>query len=193
MSASARAVPEDAEERHVMDVFAHPDRRLLFVGEQAGMPVVEVAHEALVRGWDTLRGWVEDNREKLRTRDEATAWQASSKPDELIPIGSTLLQRTRDLLANPGDVRLDRELRSYIERSIAAADAAVRWRRWAFAAVVVAAFGFAGLSAASGWFWWQSETQRAIADEQRKLAVEQRAIAETQRQSAEAQRARAEN
>jgi tetratricopeptide (TPR) repeat protein len=118
------AMPEDAAERHVMDAFAHPDRRLLFVGEQAGTPVVEVAHEALVRGWDTLRGWVEDNRDKLRGRDAVSDWWAAAAVGELIPYGSTLLQRARDLLADPGDVRLDRAMQTYVEQSIAAADAA---------------------------------------------------------------------
>jgi tetratricopeptide (TPR) repeat protein len=179
------AVPDDADERHVMEVFAHPDRRLLFVGEQAGVPVVEVAHEALVRGWDTLRGWVEDSRERLRVRDAVTDWRGSAAANELIPNGSTLLQRARELLADPGDVRLDRGLQAYVEHSIAAADAAERWRRWVFAAAVVAAFGFAGLSAASGWFWYQSEKQRAIADEQRAIANEQRGIADEQRDIAD--------
>jgi hypothetical protein len=84
------AVPEDAEERHVMEAFAHPVRRLLFVGEQAGVPVVEVAHEALVRGRDTLRGWVETSREKLRVRDARNDWRTSAAINELIPAGSTL-------------------------------------------------------------------------------------------------------
>ncbi|HEY1931509.1 MAG TPA: tetratricopeptide repeat protein [Acetobacteraceae bacterium] len=190
------SVPEAAEERHVMDVFAHPDRRLLFVGEQAGTPVVEVAHEALVRGWDTLRDWVEASREKLRVRDAVTDWRASAGANELIPIGSTLLQRARELQADPGDVRLDRDVRVYIERSIAAADAAEqaaraaaqaaqRRRRRGFAILAAAALVFAGLAAASGWFWFQSDRQRGIAEQQRVLA-------ETQRKFAEAQRARAE-
>jgi hypothetical protein len=28
-----------------------------------------VSHEALIRHWDRLRGWIEENRDKLRTRD----------------------------------------------------------------------------------------------------------------------------
>ncbi len=122
-------VPEDAEERHVMEAFAHPARRLLFVGEQAGLPVVEVAHEALVRGWDTLREWVEDNRDRLRVRDAVDDWRTAAASGELIPYGSTLLLRARDLLADPGDVRLDSATRAYIERSADAADAETEARR----------------------------------------------------------------
>ena len=186
------AVPEDAEERHVMEAFAHPGRRLLFVGEQAGVPVVEVAHEALVRGWDTLRLWVEDSHERLRVRDAVMDWRASAAADELIPAGSSLLQRARDLLADPGDVRFDRGLQAYVERSIAAADAATiatqRRRRWTIVALAAVALIFGGLSATTGLFYLLTEQQRTIAEEQRRHAVEQQAIAEQQRGVAEAQR-----
>ena len=190
------AVPDDPEERHVMEAFAHPDRRLLFVGDRAGVPVVEVAHEALVRGWDALRQWVEDSREKLRVRDAVTDWRASAADGELIPPGSALLQRAADLLADPGDVRLDRGLEEYIRRSVGAAQAASaaahRQRRRLFAGAVAAAVVFAVLSVASGWFWLQSEKHRALADEQRRVAETQREIAEEQRKSAEEQRRSAE-
>jgi hypothetical protein len=196
-------MPDDPAKRQVMDLFAHPDRRLLFVGEQAGLPVVEVAHETLVRGWETLRGWVEESREKLPVRDAVTDWRASAGEGELIPAGTALLQHARDLLADPGDVRLDADVAAYMRRSIAAQDAAARAtqrrrRRW-FAAVAVTAVFFAGLSAAAGWFWWQSavqtriaEEQTAIAEEQKKMAEAQRARAEDQRQAAEEQRGIAE-
>ncbi len=38
------------------------DARLIITGEDT----VEVAHEALIREWPRLRGWLEDNREGLR-------------------------------------------------------------------------------------------------------------------------------
>ncbi len=182
-------VPDDPAERQVMDLFAHPDRRLLFVGEQAGLPVVEVAHETLVRGWETLRAWVEESREKLRVRDAVTDWRASAGEGELIPPGTALLQRARDLLADPGDVRLDADIAAYMRRSIEAQDAAVRAtqrrRRRLFAALAVAAVFFAGLSAAAGWSWWQSAVQTHIANEQHAIAEQQKTMAEAQRARAE--------
>jgi hypothetical protein len=166
-------VPEDAAERHVMEVFARPDRRLLFVGEQADVPVVEVAHKALVRGWDTLRGWVEDNRENLRVRDAVEDWRRAAADAELIPIGGVLLQRARDWLCDPGDVQPDAILEAYVRRSIAAADAAThavqRRRRMIVAGLVIAATILAGLSATTGLFYLQAEEQRASADRQKEL------------------------
>jgi tetratricopeptide (TPR) repeat protein len=162
-------VPEDADERQVMETFAHPDRRLLFVGEQAGVRVVELAHEALVRGWDTLRTWVEENRENLRVRDAVTDWRGSAETADLIPAGSTLLQRARDLLANPGDVRLDVSVKAYIERSIATADeqilAARRRRRFMFGTVTVVAGVFALISVAATVFYLQAAQQRNRAEQ----------------------------
>ena len=201
------AVPEDAEEVRVMEAFAHPDRRLLFVGEQDGHPVVEVAHEALVRGWDVLRGWVEESRERLRVRDAVRDWRATAAPGELIPRDTTLLQRAADLLADPGDVRLDPDLLAYIQRSLAAAAAAdaaeaaalaaeaaivLRRRHRLLAAVTAVAVLFAGLAATSAWFWRDSVAQREVAVAQRTIADEQRVIAENQRAAAEQQRAEAE-
>jgi hypothetical protein len=142
------AVPNDPAERHVMEVFAHPDRRLLFVGEQAGTPVVEVAHEALVRGWDMLRGWVEDNREKLRIRDAVTDWRASAESAEFLPAGSTLLIRASDLLDDPGDVQFDQETREYIQNSITAV------RAWRLRRVILGMLTLASVFALVLFVWW---------------------------------------
>jgi tetratricopeptide (TPR) repeat protein len=115
-------VPEDALERKVMEAFAAPDRRLLFVGMTAGRQEVEVAHEALVRGWPTLLGWVETSRERLRTRDDVLQWlrQPDTTPETMPAL--RLIQRAHDLLRDPGDVPVD-DLRKIIERW-------VRRERW---------------------------------------------------------------
>ncbi len=52
------------------------DARLVILGDDT----VEVAHEALIREWKTLRGWLTENREGLRTHrrltEAATEWEA---------------------------------------------------------------------------------------------------------------------
>lgn len=56
------------------------------VRRTGGGAQVEVVHEALVRNWGTLKGWLERERELLRgrflLRDRARAWEASGRPDE---------------------------------------------------------------------------------------------------------------
>jgi formylglycine-generating enzyme required for sulfatase activity len=60
-------------------------QRLLVPGVDAvGAPTLGVAHEALFRVWDTLRGWLEDDRKALALRaqiEEAAAWTAETRPE----------------------------------------------------------------------------------------------------------------
>ncbi len=71
---------EEAEVDAVVDALA--EARLLTTGtdEATGEPVVDVTHEALIRGWPELRGWINDDREQLRLErrlsDAATEWDA---------------------------------------------------------------------------------------------------------------------
>ena len=48
--------------------------------EATGEPVVEVTHEALIRGWPELRGWIDEDRDRLRAErrlsDAAAEWDA---------------------------------------------------------------------------------------------------------------------
>ncbi|MGH8930759.1 MAG: TIR domain-containing protein, partial [Egibacteraceae bacterium] len=50
------------------------DGRLLTTSRDAvsGARVVDVAHEALIQGWPTLRGWIEEDRELLRVHRRLT-------------------------------------------------------------------------------------------------------------------------
>jgi hypothetical protein len=62
----------------VGDLVRHfADARLLTTGldEATGRQVVEVSHEALIRGWATLRDWVNQDREFLRTVQRVKAAQ----------------------------------------------------------------------------------------------------------------------
>ncbi len=111
-------VPTNPDELRVMEIFADPERRLLVVGEQGGVREVEIAHEALVRGWDELRGWVDAARDKLRVRDAVRDWMATAEAGELLPFRTALFQGARELLADQGDVRLEPQIESYIQRSV---------------------------------------------------------------------------
>ena len=81
------------------------DARLVVTERDAasGRETVEVAHEALIRGWQRLRGWVDQDREFLRTREriaaQARLWEDEGKPpDRLLPPGRPLAEG-EDLLA----------------------------------------------------------------------------------------------
>jgi WD40 repeat protein/transcriptional regulator with XRE-family HTH domain len=68
------------------------DARLITTSEDS----VEVAHEALIREWPTLRGWLEDNREGLRLQrqftDGAQEWQMMKREPDMLYRGARLVQ-----------------------------------------------------------------------------------------------------
>ena len=69
------------DENRILDVFV--GARLYKAGEEAGSPVIEVAHEALIRTWSPLRAAVEEAWEGLRLRADldqaALEWQREGR------------------------------------------------------------------------------------------------------------------
>ena len=70
--------------KRVVQRLANPEARLITTqgpGETGSDGSVEVAHEALIRGWRQLRKWIGDNREGIRTRrrlvEAAQEWAAA--------------------------------------------------------------------------------------------------------------------
>ncbi|MGH8930967.1 MAG: hypothetical protein ACRDZO_10175 [Egibacteraceae bacterium] len=53
--------------------------------EVSGTPVVDVSHEALIRGWPRLRGWIDEDRDLLRAQrrltDAAIEWNDNGRAD----------------------------------------------------------------------------------------------------------------
>ncbi len=83
--------PEEAEStRRLLNTLA--DARLIVTGEAS----VEVAHEALIREWPRLRGWLEDNREGLRLHrqltESALEWDTLHREPDFLFRGARLTQ-----------------------------------------------------------------------------------------------------
>jgi len=83
--------PEDKDLTQSV-IKALADARLIITGENSA----EVAHEALIREWPTLRGWLEDNREGLRLHrhltDAAQEWAARDQDAGVLYRGARLAQ-----------------------------------------------------------------------------------------------------
>jgi WD40 repeat protein/transcriptional regulator with XRE-family HTH domain len=96
------------------------DARLITTSEDSA----EVAHEALIREWPTLRGWLEDNRENLRLHRHLTEssqeWSASNREMGMLYRGARLTQ-VREWAAAHADEMNDLE-REFIEASQASAE-----------------------------------------------------------------------
>ncbi len=83
--------PEETEStRGVLKTLA--DARLVTMNEDTA----EVAHEALIREWPTLRNWLEDNREGLRLHRQMTEaaqeWLGSGREADALYRGTRLAQ-----------------------------------------------------------------------------------------------------
>jgi WD40 repeat protein len=83
--------PEDKNTTHTL-LKELADARLVVTSEDT----VEVAHEALIREWPRLRGWLEDNREGLRLHRQLTEaaqeWEAFNRESDLLYRGARLTQ-----------------------------------------------------------------------------------------------------
>ncbi len=83
--------PEERESTHSV-LKALADARLITTSEDT----VEVAHEALIREWPTLRGWLEDNREGLRLHHQLTEaaqeWDSLNREPDRLYRGARLTQ-----------------------------------------------------------------------------------------------------
>jgi energy-coupling factor transporter ATP-binding protein EcfA2 len=118
-------IPDDPEQRDIVSLFANPKTRLLVTGYETlhGAPrsTVEVAHEALIHRWGTLRDWVRANRENMRARAAILRarieWEEHGGSEQFLLDPGVQLERARALLSNPGDVPVD-DLRDYLSRSI---------------------------------------------------------------------------
>jgi WD40 repeat protein/DNA-binding SARP family transcriptional activator len=124
----------------VVELFT--DRRLLTVS--AG--TVEVAHEALLREWPRLRGWVEEDRAGLRIRRSLTSaaeeWRDLGYDDDMLFRGARLAEA--DAWREGHELSLNQLERAFLDASDArrAGEQRARRRRLRLA--------FAGLAAALG-------------------------------------------
>jgi WD40 repeat protein len=126
MRARAHVPPDAAAEA----IRLFTDARLLTTGfdEATGHETVEVSHEALIREWRTYRGWVDADREFLRTVERVKtamrAWaeEPADKDSRLLAPGRPL-EEARELLSRP-HAPID-DIRPFIEASIAHDDTRV--------------------------------------------------------------------
>ncbi|HWH13864.1 MAG TPA: WD40 repeat domain-containing protein, partial [Miltoncostaeaceae bacterium] len=143
--------------------------RLLTVGtdEASGARVVEITHEALLRAWPQLRGWLDDERDALRRRlrllEAAKEWEASGRDDGLL-YGGARLETWRE--SPPGDLS-PREA-DFLAAGVARADRERRARtRRVRATIGGLAAALVVVGAGAGVALWQ----RGEAQEQRDVAL----------------------
>jgi len=150
----------------VMRILAAREARLVVMGrdETSGNETVEVAHEALIRGWSDLKQWIDKDREFLLWRQQLDRflekWRGLAKDrDSALLHGVYLAEALRWLRERSRD--LSAEEREFIEAS---EEPKIRSKHWKQLAAAIAA---AAVLAACLWLWW---TRRDAYQIQKSLA-----------------------
>lgn len=172
----------------VVKKFAHPQKRLLVTtngsatgetGAETGEQLVEVAHEALIRHWPRLRGWLDEKREikprEQRINAKANEWKENGKKPEYLLQGSRLGDAEAFLATYPDELstlavelvresererdRLDREEKERIQREL---EQEKKARKAAQVAVFTVIFALMGVLASGGFAWWQQQQSLQI-------------------------------
>jgi energy-coupling factor transporter ATP-binding protein EcfA2 len=93
-------------------------------GKPVGDSMVEISHEALIRGWPRLRSWVEANRESLRIQhrlSEAThEWRKNERDSDYLYRGGRLSQTEE--WAQDRRNALSADERAFVDASVALRD-----------------------------------------------------------------------
>ena len=198
---------DDTDTATVIDTFGTA-RLLVFDHDPATRePTVEIAHEALLRAWPRLSGWLDDDREWLRLHrhltDTTAEWLAAERDRGELYRGGRLDSIIGPAADNRPDLNADE--REFLDTSVAARDAELAAEREQFndqvrqnrrlRVLVSAATVIAVIAAAAGIFALQqrSRADNEAADAQ-ALAVQaqaREADAVKARQDAVAERERA--
>jgi uncharacterized caspase-like protein len=71
----------------VIGILNDEKARLIVTSDENGVPVVDIAHEALIRHWDKLREWVNKSREQVKQKRDiekaALEWHKTGKVHEI--------------------------------------------------------------------------------------------------------------
>jgi hypothetical protein len=140
--------------------------RLLISREEDGHRLLEVAHEALLRKWPLLRGWLDEDREFLigsqQLEQDLQDWQKAGEQEKSAALLSGLkLQRAKAWLSERPH-QLSDEQRGYVQASSDQADAQVRKERRNRRLVIGGLSGLTALAVAGGGIaWWREGEARA--------------------------------
>lgn len=214
----ARLSEIPAEARPLVDLMI--DQRLLAtdVTQETGETTVEPAHEALLRQWDLLTGWLDEEAEDLgiaeATRRAAKDWQANACEDAWLSHASGRLQQAETVAARADFTNLyGPDERAYLaacrkveearraeaeatqQRELDAQKKIAEEQRKNAAGQKTRQKIFAGAFAVSlvllglaGWQWWEAAEQTRVAEKQTELAKKETTRADAKADEAETQR-----
>lgn len=127
-------VAKDPGSRHLLEALTDERARLLVQDRDTeGNPIVEVAHEALLRKWTRLRTWIDSAQNQLRLRRQisqaASEWEAQQHAPDYLWAGSRLDEARRWLEIFPGSIKEKTFILASVEHETAAAQAETERKR----------------------------------------------------------------
>jgi WD40 repeat protein len=158
--------------------------RLLIIQKEDDATIVEVAHEALLRKWPQLRGWLDEEREFLIGKDQLEQdlrdWEEAPDKEKTEALLTGLkLTRARTWLAAKS-LQLSEPERMFIKASAAHHDAAAagreRLRRRILQGSMAAALVCALVAAGAIWEWRSAKLQESIAESRELAGQSQQAL-----------------
>jgi WD40 repeat protein len=130
---------------------------------QTREPTVEMAHEALIREWERLGGWLDENRADLRTQRrlaaETAEWVKSDRDASFLARGTRLAQF--ETLVSSAQFGFTEDETAYVSASVVLRKRAARRVQLFIAALIV--FSLVALTLAVFAFDQQRRTQEAQA------------------------------
>ncbi len=148
--------------------------------EQSADQIVDVSHEALIRGWPLLRKWIEEDRMGLRIlrrlTEAAREWQPT-KDESLLYRGARLAQAVE--WRDRNKTALNELERKFLDASMAARQAIERRRKRVIIGLAAGLIFAVGLALLALFQWWRANDQAELASA-RQLAAESYAQMENQ-------------
>ena len=115
---------EDARDEHMLAIIQRYGKYRLLTFDRdptTRTPTVEVAHEALIRQWPRLRGWIESNREDLQIQRRLTVatqeWLNAGQDASFLASGARLSQF--ESWAEDTELSLNQQEQDYLHSSLA--------------------------------------------------------------------------
>jgi WD40 repeat protein/energy-coupling factor transporter ATP-binding protein EcfA2 len=148
--------------------------------EQSGEQIVDVSHEALIRGWPRLRKWIEEDRAGLRIlrrlTEAAREWQ-TAKDESLLYRGARLAQAVEWRERN--ESALNELERNFLNASVAGQQAIERRRKRVIIGLAAGLLIALALAALALFQWWRANEQTQIA-RSRQLAATSLSVIDAQ-------------
>ncbi len=171
---STRGKPADSEPAATTLLIKQlADARLVVISgglETTAQTEVEVAHEALIRHWERLRAWLNDDRDNLRLRegvsDDARRWENAARDESLLNHRGPRLELALAMSKNPR-YRLNPVEQAYLDGCMGLREkeskAKETLRRRIITGLATGLVIAIALLAFSFWAYNQSEARRVVA------------------------------